>query len=92
MKIDNTLPKTGQINTQGVAMAGAPVVLGDGYLVALQNGDLIRTDSDGNEVGNGRLNVGQALHSGPIMVGNLMVVLGIDGSVLHLDPVLQGGE
>ncbi len=87
--LGNELTSTGRITTTGVPMAGSPIALGQGFVIAYENGDIIRTDADGNETGQ-RINVGQDLQSGPIRVGSLLVVTGIDGSFLRIDQLLQG--
>ncbi len=88
--IGNTLEKTGRIQTNGVGLAGAPLAISNGYLVALQNGQLVMTDKDGNESGP-RLELGVALQSGPIQAGNSIVVVGVNGSFLKIDQALAGG-
>lgn len=87
--IGNTLTQTGKIETRGVPLAGAPVATSTGFVVALQNGDLVLADKDGNE--GQRVSTGLVLQSGPIQVGNSLVVIGVNGSVLKIDSVLGGG-
>ena len=75
--INNDLPKSGQFKSNGVGISGTPLQIGDGFLIALQNGDLVQTDADGNETG--RVNCGQALQSGPIQLGSGIIVVSVDG-------------
>ena len=88
--LGTTLAQTGRIVTGGVPMAGAPMPLSNGFLVALQNGDLVMTDGQGNEAGN-RVRLGQQIQSGPIQSGNSVFVVGVDGSLIPVNAALQAG-
>lgn len=90
-QIGNDLKQTGRISSNGATLAGAPLQLGSGFVVALSSGELVLTDGEGNETGE-RISLGQDLQSGPLQVGNSIVVVGIDGSLLHVDPLLQRSE
>ncbi|MFK7822266.1 MAG: PQQ-binding-like beta-propeller repeat protein, partial [Planctomycetaceae bacterium] len=88
--LGTTLNQTGRIVTGGVPIAGAPMEMGNGFLVALQNGDLVMTDGQGNEAGQ-RVRLGQQLQSGPMQAGNTVFVVGVDGSLIRVDSLLQAG-
>ena len=49
--LGNSLTRLAAIETAGAAIAGKPMAMSSGYLVAFQNGDLVLTDPDGNEAG-----------------------------------------
>ena len=88
--IGNTLDQTGRIETNGVPLAGAPLQVSQGFLVALQNGELITTDAAGNEAGQ-RIQLGQEIQSGPIRSGNVVFVVGVNGSLIRVDTSMQAG-
>ena len=79
------LPPVVSFQLDGHALAGDPVLLPDkSYLVARTDGALIRINSDGT-LSDSRVNLGQAIQQGPLIINGQMIVVGVDGSLYQLD-------
>ena len=79
------LPPVVSFQLDGHALAGDPVLLPDkSSLVARTDGALIRINSDGT-LSDSRVNLGQAIQQGPLIINGQMIVVGVDGSLYQLD-------
>ena len=66
-------------------LAGAPLAAGDHYFLAAQSGVVWRAEAaSGKELG--KVDAGQPLATGPVLLGKRMLLGGHDGSLHHLAP------
>ena len=66
-------------------LAGSPLAVGDHYILAAAGGVVWRVDGDsGKELG--RVDAGQPLATGPVLLGGRILVGGHDGSLHQLTP------
>ncbi|MEP3479385.1 MAG: PQQ-binding-like beta-propeller repeat protein [Fuerstiella sp.] len=71
----------------GGQLVGSPVPVRDGYVACFSNGAVIRLDSNGRPTDK-RLDLGQAASQGPILVGQSLVVISVDGSLYLVDELI----
>ncbi len=82
--IDNTLPLTGSIKLDGHSLAGSPLAVATGFLLARTDGALIQLDANGVPTG-GKKSLGQSLQKGLMEVNGQIVTVGLDGSLYVID-------
>jgi hypothetical protein len=79
------LPPVASFPLDGHALAGDPILLSDkNCLIARTDGALIRMNVDGT-IADSRVNLGQAIHQGPLNMNGQTIVIGVDGSLYQLD-------
>lgn len=66
------------------SLAGSPRIIDGAMMVALQDGQIWRLNPDTGELVGSTGNMGQALTHGPYQLGDAVVVISADGSVLTL--------
>lgn len=85
----NTLQDPVTVPLNGAFLTGPPVVITDGGFVAcLSDGTVIVLDADGNDTGK-KVTLGQETQKGPIIAGQSLVVIGVDGSLYSVEDVLE---
>ena len=67
---------------------GAPVPVNDGFVVCFSDGQVAMLDADGNATEK-TMSLGQRAQRGPVIVGNSLVVIGLDGSLFSIDDFLN---
>lgn len=87
-EIKDKLKRLWNLSLDGVGVAGPPLLSKGALVVALQNGSLLNVNPDTGEVRR-RLDAAQPLSLGPLQVGSMLVVPAVDGSVYHVESVLQ---
>lgn len=81
--------QTGTFPLDGAVLTGIPVQARDGRFVAVRSdGVVLILDSDGNVAGE-PLNLGQGVRIGPVVVGDTLVAIGVDGSLYSIEDVLN---
>lgn len=84
-----SLKQTGSLNLDGRFLVGTPVqVRGGGYVICLSDGEVMLLDADGNATEKTR-RLGQAAKSGPLVIGNSLVVISNDGSLYAVEDILN---
>lgn len=86
-RIEESLPDAGTLPLDGFALAGNPVAVDGGLIVARTDGLLTRLNTDGAPA-NAQLQIGQAIQSGAKLVNGQLVVVGFDGSIYSVNPSL----
>ncbi len=86
-RIEESLPDAGALPLEGFALAGNPVAVEGGIVVARTDGLLTRLNTDGAP-SNAQLSIGQAIQSGIRQVNGQLVVVGFDGSLYSVNPSL----
>jgi outer membrane protein assembly factor BamB len=87
-RMQGGLMQTAELPLDGFALAGNPLVVDDGLLVARTDGMLAKLDAAGVPTGVS-MSLGQAVQSGPARFGNQIVITGMDGSIYAVDPALR---
>ena len=87
-RMQGGLMQTAELPLDGFALAGNPLVVDDGLLVARTDGMLAKLDKAGVPTGVS-MSLGQAVQSGPARFGNQIVITGMDGSIYAVDPALR---
>lgn len=82
------LAAAGELQLGGFALAGNPLTVDDGILVARTDGMLTKLDAAGVPTGVS-MSVGQAVQSGLTRFGKQIVITGMDGSIYAIDPALR---
>ncbi|MCP4511845.1 MAG: hypothetical protein GY826_36200 [Fuerstiella sp.] len=86
---DGSLQESATVPLNGTFLTGQPVARNEGgYVACLSNGKVIVLDAEGNDTGKS-LMLGQEAQMGPIVVGNSLVVIGVDGSLYSVEDVLD---
>ncbi len=80
---DNTLQPTGLVQLDGYTLAGAPVPLTNGFLIARSDGLVMRLTSEGLP-SDRQLHLGQTLSRGPVQIADQFVAVAVDGSLYPL--------
>ncbi|MDG1897111.1 MAG: PQQ-binding-like beta-propeller repeat protein [Fuerstiella sp.] len=77
------------IPLNGAFLTGQPVaVTGGGFVACLSDGRVIVLDAEGNDSGKNVM-LGQEMQKGPIVVGNSLIAIGVDGSLYSVEDVLE---
>ena len=82
------LQQTGSIALNGASLAGAPLQTADGFIACLSDGTLLSLDADGNPTGN-PVAIGQDAQRGPIVIGGMQLVIGLDGTLYRINDLLK---
>ena len=86
---DSSLPQTGGMKLKGHFMVGTPIeVSGVGFVACLSNGTVLVLDADGNPTDK-TIALGQQAQRGPIVVGQSLIVIGLDGSLYSVEDILN---
>lgn len=86
---DSSLPQTGGMKLNGNFIVGTPVTVpGVGFVACLSDGTVLVLDPDGNPTGKS-IELGQQAQRGPIMVGQSLIVIGLDGSLYSVEDILN---
>ncbi len=86
---DGSLQESATVPLNDTFLTGQPVAVSDGGFVAcLSNGKVIVLDAEGNDTGKS-LMLGQEAQMGPIVVGDSLIVIGVDGSLYSVEDVLE---
>ena len=72
----------------GGGLAGAPLILSGQAVLALEGGRILVIDADGGQTAD--FDLGQELQSGPIEFDDVIIVIGLDGSLQSIDSRLRG--
>lgn len=87
-RAQGSLAAAGELQLGGFALAGNPLTVDDGILVARTDGVLTKLDASGVPTGVS-MSVGQAVQSGLTRFGKQIVITGMDGSIYAIDPALS---
>jgi len=87
-RIQGGLAPASELQLAGFGIAGNPLAVDDGVLVARTDGMLTKLDTAGVPTG-ASMSVGQAVQSGLVRFGNQIVITGMDGSFYAIDPALR---
>ena len=83
------LQQTGSVSlVGGRSIVGTPVPVNDGFVVCFSDGQVAMLDADGNATEK-TMSLGQRAQRGPVIVGNSLVVIGLDGSLFSIDDFLN---
>ena len=82
------LQQTGSIALNGNSLAGAPLQVADGFIACLSDGTVMRLDADGKPVGES-VAIGQDAQRGPIVIGDMQLVIGLDGTLYRINDLLK---
>ena len=74
-------------NLDGVGLVGNPLLVGNVLLAVQQSGDVLRIDAKTGKVEQ-KTSLGQVATQGPLRLGNLLVVLTVDGSLQHIESLV----
>lgn len=86
-RIEESLPDAGTLPLEGFALAGNPLAVEGGLVVARTDGLLTRLNTDGAPA-NAQLRIGQSIQSGLQLINGQIIVLGFDGSLYSVNPSL----
>lgn len=87
--LDGNTQQTGSYPLDGSFPAGPPVPLSSGgFVLARSDGTVVKLDADGNSTGR-TLALGQAVQQGPVVVGDSLIVVTIDGSLHTVNEILD---
>ena len=87
-RIQGGLAPASELQLGGFGIAGNPLAVDDGVLVARTDGMLTKLDTAGVPTG-ASMSVGQSVQSGLVRFGNQIVITGMDGSFYAIDPALR---
>jgi outer membrane protein assembly factor BamB len=87
-RVQGGLAPAAELQLGGFGIAGNPLVVEDGVLVARTDGMLTKLDAAGVPTG-ATMSIGQAVQSGLARFGNQIVITGMDGSFYAIDPALR---
>lgn len=81
MAIDSSGKFAWEVPITDMQLAGPPLVQGESMVLAAQNGTVVKLSlADGSE--QGRVDVGEPIAAGPVLLNNLLVVAGRDSALL----------
>ncbi|MEZ6128545.1 MAG: PQQ-binding-like beta-propeller repeat protein [Planctomycetaceae bacterium] len=84
-----TLQQTGSVRLDGRFLVGPPVpVSSGGFVMCLSDGQVLVVDAAGNPTEK-VMNLGQAALMGPLVIGEAMIVVSIDGSLYAVEDILN---
>lgn len=84
-----SLKQTGESTLNGRFIVGRPVpVSGGSFVACLSDGTVMVLDAEGNPTDK-IMALGQQAQRGPVMVGNSLVVIGLDGSLYSVEDILD---
>lgn len=87
-RIEEGLPEAGTIPMNGASLAGNPIEVDGGILIASTNGLIRRILPDGT-LDAAELRTGQGFQSGLIKVGDRVIATGLDGSLYQINADLS---
>lgn len=83
------LQQTGEVQLNGRFVVGQPVAVNGGaFVICLSDGTVMVLDSDGNATEQ-TISLGQQAQRGPVVIGNSLIVIGLDGSLYSVEDVLD---
>lgn len=80
--------ETSSFPLNGRFLVGPPVAVNGGHVACLSDGQVLMLDSDGKPTEK-TISLGQDAQKGPIVVGESMVVIGLDGSLYSIEDLLK---
>ncbi len=84
--LGDEVTKLWEIPLPDTDLAGAPRSAQGALHVALKNGQIMRLDPESGEPVSPRSRLGQSIAAGPLLVGDALIVISSDGSLLSVNP------
>ncbi|MEQ9408336.1 MAG: PQQ-binding-like beta-propeller repeat protein [Fuerstiella sp.] len=82
------LKQTGGMPLDGRFLVGTPVPVDGGFVACLSDGHVVLLDENGNETQK-KIYLGQDAQKGPIVTGDALIVIGLDGSLYSVEQFLE---